>query len=80
MYGMTPMGAFFTAIFPLKINEHALCQQLQSVQKSGKEQGQHRETVLALFVSPRDNGEFVRVSPSMREEAVYAKSKCRFCH
>ena len=20
------------------------------------------------------------VSPSMREEAVYAKSKCRFCH
>ncbi|EHM43978.1 hypothetical protein HMPREF0372_02882 [Flavonifractor plautii ATCC 29863] len=37
-------------------------------------------TVLALFVSPRDNGEFVRVSPSMREEAVYAKVKCRFCH
>ena len=33
MYGMTPMGVFFTAIFPLKINEHALCQQLQSVQK-----------------------------------------------
>ena len=29
MYGMTPMGVFFTAIFPLKINEHALCQQLQ---------------------------------------------------
>ena len=28
MYGMTPMGVFFTAIFPLKINEHALCQQL----------------------------------------------------
>ena len=37
MYGMTPMGAFFTAIFPLKINEHALCQQLQSVQKSDKQ-------------------------------------------
>ena len=34
MYGMTPMGAFFTAIFPLKINEHALCQQLQFVPKS----------------------------------------------
>ena len=33
MYGMTPMGAFFTAIFPLKINEHALCQQLQFVPK-----------------------------------------------
>ena len=33
MYGMTPMGAFFTAIFPLKINEHALCQQLQIVPK-----------------------------------------------
>ena len=34
MYGMTPMGVFFTAIFPLKINEHALCQQLHFVQKS----------------------------------------------
>lgn len=34
--------------------------------------------MLALFVSPRDNGEFVRISPSMREEAVYAKGKCRF--
>ena len=28
MYGMTPMGAFFTAIFSLEINELALCQQL----------------------------------------------------
>ena len=35
--------------------------------------GPASETVLALFVSPRDNGEFVYVSPSMREEAVYAK-------
>ena len=26
MYGMTPMGVFFTAIFPLVINEQALCQ------------------------------------------------------
>lgn len=42
--------------------------------------GPASETVLALFVSPRDKGEFVRVSPSMREEAVYAKGKCRFCH
>lgn len=33
MYEMTPMGVFFTAIFPLEINEHALCQQPQSVQK-----------------------------------------------
>ena len=80
MYGMTPVGVFFTAIFPLVINGQALCQQLHFVQKSGKEQGQHRETVLALFLAPRDNGEFVYVSPSMREEAVYAKSKCRFCH
>ena len=29
MYGMTPMGVFFTAIFLLKINEQALCQQPQ---------------------------------------------------
>ena len=29
MYGMTPMGVFFTAIFPLEINEQALCQQPQ---------------------------------------------------
>ena len=42
--------------------------------------GPASETVLALFLAPRDNGEFVYVSPSMREEAVYAKSKCRFCH
>ena len=34
MYGMTPVGVFFTAIFPLEINEQALCQQPQSVQKS----------------------------------------------
>ena len=27
MYGMTPMGVFFTAIFPLVINGQALCQQ-----------------------------------------------------
>ena len=27
MYGMTPIGIFFTAIFPLKVNEQALCQQ-----------------------------------------------------
>lgn len=41
MYEMTPMGVFFTAIFPLKIKEHTLCQQLQSVPKSepgGKEE------------------------------------------
>ena len=29
MYGMTPVGVFFTAIFPLEINEQALCQQPQ---------------------------------------------------
>ena len=33
MYGMTPMGVFFTAIFPLEINEQALCQQPQNVPK-----------------------------------------------
>ena len=27
MYGMTPMGVFFSAIFPLVRNEQALCQQ-----------------------------------------------------
>ena len=27
MYGMTPVGVFFTAIFPLVINDQALCQQ-----------------------------------------------------
>ena len=31
MYGMTPIGVFFTAIFPLQVNEQALCQQPQSV-------------------------------------------------
>ena len=31
MYEMTPMGVFFTAIFPLEINEQALCQQLHFV-------------------------------------------------
>ena len=36
MYGMTPMGVFFTAIFPLVINDQALCQQLQSVQRWGR--------------------------------------------
>ena len=34
MYGMTPVGVFFTAIFPLEINEQALCQQPQIVPKS----------------------------------------------
>ena len=33
MYGMTPMGVFFTAIFPLVINGQALCQQPQNVSK-----------------------------------------------
>ena len=33
MYGMTPVGVFFTAIFPLVINGQALCQQLQNVPK-----------------------------------------------
>lgn len=33
MYGMTPMGVFFTAIFPLEIKEQALCQQLQNIPK-----------------------------------------------
>lgn len=33
MYGMTPMGVFFTAIFPLEINEQALCQQPHVVPK-----------------------------------------------
>lgn len=38
MYEMTPMGVFFTAIFPLEINEHALCQQPQLGRKCvGKE-------------------------------------------
>jgi len=27
MYGMTPVGVFFTAIFPLVINDQAFCQQ-----------------------------------------------------
>ena len=31
MYGMTPVGVFFIAFFPLKINEHALCQQPHDV-------------------------------------------------
>ncbi len=35
MYGMTPMGVFFTAIFPLEINEQALCQQPQLVVNPG---------------------------------------------
>ena len=35
MYGMTPMGVFFTAIFPLVINGQALCQQPQFVPKLG---------------------------------------------
>ena len=34
MYGMTPMGVFFTAIFPLVINDQAFCQQPQNVPKS----------------------------------------------
>ena len=33
MYGMTPVGVFFTAIFPLVINGQALCQQLHFVPK-----------------------------------------------
>ena len=33
MYGMTPMGVFFPAIFPLEINEQAFCQQPQIVPK-----------------------------------------------
>ena len=31
MYGMTPVGVFFTAIFPLVINGQALCQQLHAL-------------------------------------------------
>ena len=34
MYGMTPIGVFFTAIFPLEVNEQALCQQPQVGPKS----------------------------------------------
>ena len=34
MYGMTPVGVFFTAIFPLVINDQAFCQQPQNVPKS----------------------------------------------
>ena len=37
MYGMTPVGVFFTAIFPLEINEQALCQQPQVVPKQIKQ-------------------------------------------
>ena len=33
MYGMTPVGVFFTAIFPLVINDQAFCQQPHFVQK-----------------------------------------------
>ena len=33
MYGMTPVGVFFTAIFPLVINDQAFCQQPQFVPK-----------------------------------------------
>lgn len=33
MYGMTPVGVFFTAIFPLVINGQALCQQPHFVPK-----------------------------------------------
>ena len=33
MYGMTPVGVFFTAIFPLVINDQALCQQPHFVQR-----------------------------------------------
>ena len=33
MYGMTPVGVFFTAIFPLVINDQALCQQPHDGQK-----------------------------------------------
>ena len=33
MYGMTPMGVFFTAIFPPEINEQALCQQPHFVRR-----------------------------------------------
>lgn len=36
MYGMTPMGVFFTAIFPPEINEQALCQQPQFIPKQYK--------------------------------------------
>lgn len=34
---MTPVGVFFTAIFPLEINEQALCQQPQVVPKQTKQ-------------------------------------------
>ena len=33
MYGMTPVGVFFTAIFPLVINDQAFCQQPHFVPK-----------------------------------------------
>ena len=33
MYGMTPVGVFFTAIFPLVINDQAFCQQPRFVQR-----------------------------------------------
>ena len=35
MYGMTPVGVFFTAIFPLVINDQAFCQQPQAEVKIG---------------------------------------------
>ena len=41
MYGMTPVGVFFTAIFPLEINEQALCQQPHIDPKWRKLKGRH---------------------------------------
>ena len=38
MYGMTPVGVFFIAFFPLKINEHALCQQPHYIPRRAGEQ------------------------------------------
>ena len=50
MYGMMPMGVFFIAIFPLEINEQALCQQPQHDQKHPY--SHHAFTLLQILHAP----------------------------
>ena len=56
MYGMTPMGVFFTAIFPLEINEQVLCQQPHIGPKWRKLKGRHLRGP-PFDISPQDKGE-----------------------
>ena len=63
MYGMTPMGVFFTAIFPLVINGQALCQQPHKDKRSGETM---KDILLKLMLADLESGDILNTGGSRR--------------